>query len=117
METTKGKGKGGQRKNKVETAVRVTHIPTGISVFIDGRNQNQNKKKALAILEKRVQEFFDEERAALKKQHRDKKIHERDIIRTYNYSRDSVKDHRTKKTASIKNIMEKGRLDLLREQE
>ena len=111
---TKGKGPGGQHKNKTSSAVRATHIPTGISVFIDGRDQHKNKKRALKLLEERVQKSFDDEKAALKKQHRDKKIHERDIIRTYDFGKGLVKDHRSKKTASIKNILDKGKLDLLK---
>jgi len=114
IEFTKGKGPGGQHKNKTSSAVRATHIPTNIVVFIDGRDQHQNKKLALELLEKRVQKFFDAERALLKKNKRDKKIKERDIIRTYDFKKSIVKDHRTKKTASIKQILEKGNIDLLR---
>jgi peptide chain release factor 1 len=59
IDTTKGTGAGGQHKNKTETAVRATHIPTGISVFIDSRSQNQNKQDALEILMGRLQEISD----------------------------------------------------------
>jgi len=114
IEFTKGTGSGGQHKNKTCSAVRVTHIPTGISAYQDGRDQHKNKKRALDLLEQRVQQSFDDEKAKLKKAHRDKKIHERNIIRTYNYDRGIVKDHRSKKTATIKNILDKGKLDLLR---
>ena len=113
IETTKGTGKGGQRKNKVETMVKATHIPTGITASIDGRNQYSNKQKALKLLEQRVAKYHQDKKDAIKKSNRDRKIHERNIIRTYNYSRGTVKDHRSGKVASIKNVMEKGRLDLL----
>ncbi len=54
IETLKGKGKGGQRKNKVETAVRITHLPTGITAYVDGREQAKNKKLALKEIEQRL---------------------------------------------------------------
>jgi peptide chain release factor 1 len=57
FDTTRGTGPGGQHKNKTETAVRATHIPTGISVFVDSRSQYQNKQDALEILIGRLQEI------------------------------------------------------------
>lgn len=48
IEYYKGKGPGGQNKNKLETACRVTHIPSGIVVCEDGRKRGQNRKRALA---------------------------------------------------------------------
>jgi peptide chain release factor 1 len=57
IDTTKGTGAGGQHKNKTETAVRATHIPTGICVFVDSRSQHQNKQDALEILMGRLQEI------------------------------------------------------------
>lgn len=62
IDTTKGTGAGGQHKNKTETAVRATHLPTGISVFIDSRSQNQNKQDALDILMGRLQDLADREK-------------------------------------------------------
>lgn len=114
IETTKGRGHGGQRKNKVETMVKATHIPTGISISIDGRNQYQNKKQALKGLEEKVQQFYQEKKDAAKKEYRDQKIKERNIIRTYDYKTGQVTDHRTNKTASIKNIIKKGKINLLK---
>lgn len=111
---TKGKGPGGQHKNKTESCVIATHEPTGIEVTIDGRNQHQNKRLALKELQKRVDEFILDERAKKKKQYRDKKIHEHHRIRTYDYSRGIVTDHNTGKTASLKDILEKGMLEKLK---
>ncbi len=114
IEYTKGKGPGGQHKNKVETMVRATHVPTGIVVTVDGRHRSRNQKKALAELERRVRESRLQQQAAQKKANRDAKIHDHTTVRTYDFSRQMVTDHRTGKTASIKNILRKGKLDKLR---
>lgn len=114
IETMRGQGKGGQHKNKTDSMVRVTHIPTGISASIDGRDQHQNKKKAIKLLEKRLIEAKKDKIAQEKKEHRDYKIHNTKRIRTYDYSKGLVKDHRTGKTATIKDVVEKGKLDLLK---
>lgn len=115
IETMRGQGSGGQHRNKTDSCVRATHLPTGISVIIDGRNQHQNKKKALKELERRLVELKEEERAAVKKEHRDYKIHNTERIRTYNYDKGIVVDHRTGKKASLKEVLGKGRLDLLQD--
>jgi len=113
IETIRGKGPGGQHKNKTDSMVRATHIPTGITVTVDGRHQHRNRKRALTELERRLRESKLQQQAARKKARRDAKIHERTIIRTYDFSRGVVTDHRTKKTASLKNVLGKGRLDKL----
>lgn len=114
FETKVGQGPGGQHRNKTSSCVVATHTPTGISVTIDERKQSQNKKKALRILEQKVDEHFEDQRAMLKKERRDKAIHEHNRVRTYDFSSGLVTDHRTGKTATIKNILKKGRLDLLK---
>lgn len=114
IEYTKGQGPGGQHKNKTSSCVKVTYIPTGVSVTIDGRHQSKNKKQALRELESRINQQEVDKKADIKKAHRNKKIHDKTIIRTYDYSRGVVKDHRSGKTASLKDIIEKGKLDLLR---
>lgn len=114
FEYTKGTGPGGQHKNKTSSAVRATHIPTNIVVFVDGRSQHANKREALKILQERIDNSQAERKAHAKKARRDEKIHERNIVRTYNYSRGTVKDHRSGKVAPIKEVLDKGRIDLLR---
>lgn len=52
----RGSGKGGQHRNKTDTCVQLTHVPTKFSVRIDGRSQSDNKQKALEILTARVEE-------------------------------------------------------------
>ena len=115
IETMRGTGPGGQHRNKTDSAVRITHLPTGISAYCDERSQHQSMKKAWKDLEKKLRNIEDEKRAKEKKTRRDHAIHNTEIIRTYDYSRGIVKDHRSKKQASLKDIMEKGRIDLLRE--
>jgi len=114
IETTKGQGPGGQHKNKTDSTVKITHIPTGIVVVVNGRKQGQNKKKALKEIENRLAELNQEEKAKKKKERRDHAIKNEERIRTYDYSRGLVTDHRTGKTATIKDVVGKGKLDLLR---
>ena len=113
LQFTKGRGPGGQHRNKTSSTVRATHVPTGIVVTIDGRYQHKNRKVALRTLDERVQAKRDGERAAVKKATRDRKIHERDVMRTYHFVRGVVKDHRTGKTASVKEVVGKGKLELV----
>lgn len=111
---TKGQGPGGQRKNKVATCCVMTHVPTGLIVRVDGRSRRANEKAALKLLMRRVRESKAETAATTRKARRDERIHEHDRIRTYDFSRRVVTDHRTGKTASIKDILGKGLLDKLR---
>lgn len=114
IEYLKGTGPGGQRKNKVLTACRLTHLPTGIQAYCDERTQRTSYKKALATLEGRIREALAAAKAATRKERRDKAIKNLETVRTYDYKRGTVKDHRTGKVASIKEVMQKGRIDLLR---
>lgn len=114
IETFRGKGNGGQHKNKTDSCVRATHVPTGISVTIDGRKQSKNKKEALKELRRRLEEEQDNEKAARKKERRDKAIRETETIRTYDFKRQEVTDHRTGKTAPLKAVLRKGQIERLR---
>lgn len=60
IKTQRGSGPGGQHRNKTDTAVRATHIPTKISCFIDGRSQKQNKEKAINVLKSKVLSYYND---------------------------------------------------------
>jgi peptide chain release factor 1 len=114
IEYMRGTGPGGQHRNKTDSACRITHIPTGVSAYADERSQHHSKKKAMAELEQRLKDIKAEKKAAEKKAKRDHAIHNTERIRTYDFKKGIVTDHRTGKKASLKEVMEKGRIDLLR---
>lgn len=114
IEYMRGTGPGGQNRNKLETACRITHIPTGISAYCDERTQGTSRRKALKDLEEKLANIKLEQRAKDKKARRDNAIHNTERIRTYDFKSGTVKDHRTGKTASLKDVLYKGNLDLLK---
>ncbi|MEL6109429.1 MAG: peptide chain release factor-like protein [Planctomycetota bacterium] len=114
VETMRGTGPGGQHRNKTDSAVRITHLPTGISAYSDERWQSVSKRKALAELKRRLENRKTEKLADQRKAVRDEKVkNPQSAIRTYNFCRGVVKDHRTGKSASVKDVVGKGRIDLL----
>ena len=114
IERIRGKGPGGQNRNKVASCVRITHIPTGTVVRKDGRDQCKNLEMAMTELEKRLKQLKADEKAASRKARRDLAIKDETTIRTYDYKSGLVRDHRTGKTASIKDVLVKGQISLLR---
>jgi protein subunit release factor B len=114
VEYMRGTGPGGQNRNKVESACRITDEASGISAYADCRTREASYRSALTELEKRICQAKAAVVARDRKARRDVAIHDHTVVRTYNFSRGLVKDHRSGKEASVKDVWGKGKLELLR---
>ena len=115
IDTFRASGAGGQHINKTDSAVRVTHLPTGIVAECqDDRSQHRNKARALQVLAARIQERERAERAAKEAATRKGLIgsgDRSDRIRTYNFPQGRLTDHRINLTLYKLGFIMEGDLD------
>lgn len=116
MDVYRSSGAGGQNVQKNATAVRITHIPTGMVVSCqDERSQLQNRMRAMSILRARLYEIEEEKRRSVIEEDRRTQVgtgERSEKIRTYNYPQSRVTDHRiNKSTYNLSGFMTGSLLD------
>jgi peptide chain release factor 1 len=116
IDTYRSSGAGGQHVNKTESAIRITHLPTGVVVAMqEERSQHRNRTKAMALLRSRILDAKNQKLDADRAQERRSQVGSGDRsqrIRTYNFPQGRVTDHRINMTLySLERIMEGEGLD------
>ena len=115
IDTFRASGAGGQHINKTDSAVRITHLPTGIVAECqDGRSQHQNKASALRVLAARIKDIQVREQQAKEAATRKSLVGSGDRserIRTYNYPQGRLTDHRINLTLYKLDAVMQGDLD------
>lgn len=115
IETHRASGAGGQHINKTDSAVRIVHLPTGITVNCqDGRSQIENRETALRLIKTRVMEELQrrkDEEAGIERRAKIGTGDRSEKIRTYNYPQNRVTDHRIGLTITQLDRIMEGKLD------
>ena len=106
IDTYRSSGAGGQHVNKTESAIRITHLPTGVVVECqDERSQYKNKDRAMKILRSKLYEAEQQKQAAAIAAERKSQVgsgDRSDRVRTYNFPQNRVTDHRL--TGEVRNF-------------
>ncbi|CCV64826.1 Peptide chain release factor 1 (RF-1) [Alteracholeplasma palmae J233] len=117
FDTYNSSGPGGQSVNTTKSAVRLTHIPTGIMVACqEGKSQHENKDKAFRLLKTRIFDKFLQEQLEKEGEQRKALVGRGDRsekVRTYNYPQNRVTDHRIGLTLQRLDAIMEGKLDLI----
>ena len=119
VDTFRASGAGGQHVNKTDSAIRITHLPSGVVVECqDERSQHKNRAKAMAVLNSRLAQIAEDKRQAEEQDTRRNLLatgDRSDRIRTYNYPQGRVSDHRINLTLYRLAEVLDGQLDMLTE--
>ncbi|WP_333608097.1 peptide chain release factor 1 [Arsukibacterium sp.] len=119
VDTYRASGAGGQHVNRTDSAIRITHLPTGIVVECqDERSQHKNRARAMSVLQSRIQAAEDEKRRLTEESTRRSLVGSGDRserIRTYNFPQGRLTDHRINLTIYRLNEVMEGVLELVLE--
>ena len=120
IDTFRASGPGGQHVNKTESAIRITHLPTGLVVTCqDEKSQHKNRERAMKILRARLYDLMESQRRQREAEARRQQVgtgERSERIRTYNFPQSRVTDHRAGITVHRLEEVLAGELDLILDQ-